>query len=82
MLSAAFGVQITFILEWITFFSEAAPNSLLPPVQEGSIFTSCVIFDKWLGLSEAYFSHLLNGKECLILLLLTLAGALQAQYSY
>ena len=62
MLSAAFGVQITFILEWITFISEAAPNSLLPPVQEGNILTSCVIFGKWLNLSETYSSHLLNGE--------------------
>ena len=63
MLSAAFGVQITFILEWITLISEAAPNSLLPPVQEGNIRTSCVIFGKWLNLSDTHSSHLLNGKK-------------------
>lgn len=61
MLSTAFGVQITFILEWITFISEAAPNSLLPPVQKGNLLTSCVIFGKWLNLWETHSSHSFNG---------------------
>lgn len=63
MLSAAFGVQITFILEWITLISETAPDSLLPPVREGNILTSCVIFGKRLNLSETRSSPLLNGEK-------------------